>query len=80
MGRKMTATKQPHLNNIVLFILILLMLAMLALQVYHIIDSSRPILRPAPRAPERDNPLRYKFMHPEAKAPQDLTRCKALMI
>jgi len=42
----MTAVRQPRLSNILLIIIIVLMLAMIVLQVWHMIDSTRPVLRP----------------------------------
>jgi len=42
----MTAVRQPRLSNILLIIIIVLMLAMIVLQVWHMIDSSRPVIRP----------------------------------
>lgn len=44
----------------------MIMLISVALQVYDILHSARPILRPAPKAPERQSPLWYKFLEPEA--------------
>jgi hypothetical protein len=48
-----TATHPRNSNALYFLVVIVLLLAIIALQVYQIIDNSRPVLRPAQKAPKR---------------------------
>ena len=66
----MTDAKQPRLSNILLISIILIMIIMLALQVYMLTELHRPILRPAqkaPAAPELPGAWYEKFKDHDAR-------------
>jgi hypothetical protein len=58
MGLKMISVKQQRLNNIAMTIIVMLMLVMIVLQAWHMVDSTRPVIRPrivpntAPKLPD----------------------------
>jgi hypothetical protein len=69
-------TTHPHrLNNVLLIVLILLMLAMIVLQVWHMVNSTRPVIRPrlAPtKAPSLPGAWYEKYRDRETMAPCNL--------
>jgi hypothetical protein len=51
------------MNNRYIAVIIILLVAILVLQVYHVVDQSRPILRPSKVAPTRTPPALWFLPH-----------------